>query len=205
MRALLVVDIQNDFLPGGALSVKEGNLIIPVVNRLMAKNFDGVVATKDWHPSDHVSFAENHKDLKVGDHIDLDGFDQILWPRHCVQGTQGAEFAQALDTKFIQKVFYKGTHSRIDSYSTFYDNEHLQSTGLDLYLKERGVDTLYIVGLATDYCVKYSALDALNLGYNVYIVVDACRGVDLQKDDSLQALQELQVKGAHLIYEDMLH
>ena len=164
MKALILVDLQNDFLPGGALAVPEGDRVIPVANKLQA-HFDLVVATRDWHPPDHSSFAANHHGQKPGDWIDLDGVSQILWPPHCVQNSHGADLAAGLDTSKVRKVFFKGTDPRIDSYSTFFDNRHLKSTGLGDYLRERGVDEVYLMGLATDYCVKYSALDARGLGF----------------------------------------
>jgi nicotinamidase/pyrazinamidase len=198
MRTLLLVDLQNDFLPGGALPVAQGNAIIPVINELLKQPFDLVVATKDWHPADHCSFADNqHK--SVGEHVVLAGIDQILWPRHCVQGSWGAEFAPGWDTTKVDKVIHKGTNRNIDSYSTFFDNRHLLSTGLETYLREKGVHEIYIAGLATDYCVKYSVLDALSLGFNVYVILEACRGVNLRPEDSAEALRDMQKMGAHLV------
>lgn len=198
MRALVLVDIQNDFLPGGALAVKEGNAILPVVNQLLNKPFDVIVASKDWHPPDHGSFAATHH-KKPGEHIILEGLDQILWPTHCVQDTHGAEFASGWNFHKVHEVFCKGTDRKIDSYSTFYDNGHLRTTGLEAYLKGKGVTDLYVAGLATDYCVKYSVLDALKMGFHVYVVKDAVRGVNLRPDDSQTALEKMQKKGAHLI------
>lgn len=197
MKALILVDIQNDFLPGGSLPVPKGNEIIPVVQRLLTFPFDLIIATKDWHPADHGSFAANHH-KKPGEKIKLGKLDQILWPVHCVQGTAGAEFSPGWDTTKISKVFHKGTDKMIDSYSTFFDNGHIKSTGLEDYLRKQGVKDIYIAGLATDYCVKFSALDALNLGFNVHIITDACRGIDLQPNDSANTLKELQAKGAKL-------
>lgn len=197
-KTLLLVDIQNDFLPGGNLPVNEGDKILPLINALVNAPFDLIVATKDWHPSSHGSFADNHG-LKPGKHVNLDGIDQILWPRHCVQGTWGAEFGPGWDTTKIDKVIYKGTDSQIDSYSTFYDNAHLRSTGLENFLHEKGAKKLYIAGLATDYCVKYSVLDAIQLGFEPYVIVEACRGVNLQPDDSKKALETMQKAGAKLV------
>ena len=199
MRALLLVDLQNDFLPGGALAVKEGNAILPLINEMIHYPFDLIVATKDWHPHEHGSFAHNHEGKKPGDHINLGGLDQILWPAHCVQGTWGSEFASGWDTTIIDKVIYKGTDPLIDSYSTFYDNGHRKSTGLEDYLRDKGIKEIYIAGLATDYCVKYSALDALQLGFRPYIIVDACRGVNLQADDVEKALATMREGGAVLL------
>lgn len=198
MDALIIVDLQNDFLPNGALAVKDGLEIIPVINRLLQGPFDLKVATKDWHPSDHGSFASVHGKLP-GEHVVLQGIDQILWPAHCVQGTQGADFSPALEESLIQKVIYKGTDKNIDSYSTFFDNEHLKSTGLGEFLEERKIRNVYVAGLATDYCVKYSVLDALRLGYNVYVIADACKGVNLMSEDSKIAFEEMRSAGAHIV------
>ncbi len=153
MKTLILIDIQNDFLPGGALAVPSGDHVIPVINRLQPQ-FELVVATQDWHPPDHGSFAANHPGRQVGDVIDLDGLQQILWPVHCVQNTHGAELAADLNTARVAKVFRKGTDSRIDSYSGFFDNGHRKTTGLGEFLKQQAVDEVYIAGLATDYCVS---------------------------------------------------
>lgn len=198
MKALLVVDIQNDFCPGGALAVENGDKIIPTVNKLMEK-FEFVVATKDWHPADHKSFASNHDGKSPGDVIDLDGIEQILWPDHCVQDTEGSEFHEDLDTEKIDKIFYKGTDKNIDSYSTFFDNAHLKSTGLADYLRSQSVDTVYLAGLATDYCVKYSALDAKELGFETYLIEDATEGVNLNDGDVENALETMEEHGVQRI------
>lgn len=197
-KALLVVDLQKDFLPGGSLAVKQGNEIIPLINALIKLPFDLIVATKDWHPADHGSFADNHQ-KRPGEHVKLAGLDQILWPRHCVQGSSGADFADGWDTHQVNKVIYKGTDREIDSYSTFFDNNHLKSTGLEAYLREQGIQEVYIAGLATDYCVKYSVLDALQLGFQVYVILDACRGVNLEPSDSQEALKVMSRAGATLV------
>jgi len=199
MKALIIVDIQNDFLPGGALAVKDGDQIIPLVNRLQRK-FELIVATQDWHPNDHGSFASNHNRL-VGEKIQLAGLDQILWPDHCVQDTMGADFAQKLNTKKIDKVFRKGTDKTIDSYSGFFDNGHRKSTGLEGYLKEKRATEVHIVGLATDYCVKFTALDAVSLGFKTIVILPACRGVDLKPGDVNAAIEEMQKKGVYIIKE----
>ncbi len=196
--ALLVVDIQNDFLPGGALEVQDGDQVVPVANRLM-EQFDLVVATQDWHPADHGSFAANHPWRQPGQVIDLDGLEQILWPIHCVQESFGAEFAPGLYTDRFTRIFRKGTDKKIDSYSGFYDNGHRKATGLGDYLKEQGVDTVYVVGLAADVCVKFTVLDALKLGFNTYLVADGTRGVNLNLQDTEKALAEMQERGAHII------
>lgn len=198
MKALILVDVQNDFMPGGSLGVKEGDEIVPLINELVHYPFDLIVATKDWHPHDHGSFAENHG-KNVGEHINLAGIDQILWPTHCVQGMSGSEFAPGWDTTVIDKIFYKGTDPFIDSYSTFFDNGHRKSTGLEYYLREKGVSTLYFAGIATDYCVKYSVLDALQLGFTCCVVVDACRGVNLNPDDTHHAIAAMRTAGATIL------
>ena len=180
MNALILVDLQNDFLPGGALAVPHGDEVVPLADRLQQR-FDLVVATKDWHPSDHGSFAANHPGKKPGDRIILDGIEQILWPVHCVQNTHGAEFAPSFDTSRIAHIFHKGTERNIDSYSTFFDNAHRRHTGLAHYLEKRGIKNIYLMGLALDYCVKYSTLDARHLGLNTYVIVDGCRGIELSR------------------------
>lgn len=193
-KALIVVDIQNDFLPGGKLAVPEGDKIIPVVNKLI-KNFDIVVATQDWHPANHVSFAENHQNKRPGDKIILGGIEQILWPAHCVQNTHGAEFAKDLEKNKITAVIQKGTDPMIDSYSGFFDNARKKETGLDNLLKSLGVNEIYIVGLATDYCVKFTALDAVSLGYKTHVIIDACKGVNLNPGDIENSLNEMKKAG----------
>jgi nicotinamidase/pyrazinamidase len=204
MTALILVDLQNDFMPGGSLAVPEGDEIIPIVNQLIHLPFDLIVATKDWHPADHGSFADNHGKC-IGEHIQLAGLDQILWPRHCVQGTKGSEFTSGWDITSINKTIYKGIEKNIDSYSTFFDNGHRRSTGLAPYLKEKGIKHLYIAGLATDYCVKYSVMDALQLDFTVDVIIDACRGVNLNANDSKDALETMNKAGATLIsFKDLL-
>src|SRR5216117_2401111 len=182
MKALLLVDIQNDFLPGGALAVPDGDKVIPVANKLQPA-FPQVVATQDWHPANHGSFAANQPGKKPGDVIELNGLSQILWPVHCVQNTPGAAFVAELDLKPVAKVFQKGTDPGIDSYSGFFDNGHRKATGLEDFLKERGIEQIYVLGLATDYCVKFTALDARQLGFDVWLVEDGCRGVELKPGD----------------------
>ncbi len=198
MKALIIVDIQHDFMPGGALAVPKGDEVIPVINELIHYPFDLIVASKDWHPFDHGSFASTHG-KKPGEHIQLAGLDQILWPVHCVQGTLGAEFAPGWDSTCLDKIVYKGTDVYIDSYSIFYDNGHRKSTGLELYLREKFVKDIFIAGLATDYCVKYSVLNALELGFHTYVITDACRGIDLQAGDSEEAFQMMYQGGAVLL------
>ena len=162
-RALLLVDIQNDFLPGGALAVRQGDAVIAVANRLIP-HFDVVVATQDWHPPGHGSFAANHAGKQPGETVALDGLPQVLWPVHCVQGTRGSEFAGSLQTSRIDQKFTKGANRNVDSYSGFFDNGHRQSTGLGDYLKANRVEAVYVCGLATDYCVKFTAVDAVASG-----------------------------------------
>jgi nicotinamidase/pyrazinamidase len=198
MKALIIVDLQNDFLPGGALPVPQGDEAIPLANELQPR-FDLVVATKDWHPRNHGSFAANHPGKKTGDRIILDGIEQILWPVHCVQNTQGAEFAKAFDTSRVDHVFHKGIDPKIDSYSTFFDNAHRRHTGLAHYLEKRGIKDIYLMGLALDYCVKYSVLDARHLGLNTHIIVDGCRGIELEPGDIGRALDEMKRVGAALL------
>lgn len=195
MKALILIDIQNDFLPGGALPVPEGNEIIPIVQSLLKHPFELIIATKDWHPKEHSSFAVNQGKMP-GEIVKLGNIEQVLWPVHCVQNTFGAEFAPGWDTNKISKIIYKGTDKSIDSYSSFFDNQHKQSTGLEDFLRKNNIQELFIAGLATDYCVKFSALDALNLGFQVHIISDACRGINISPEDSAKTLKDLQAKGA---------
>lgn len=196
-KALLLVDIQNDFLPTGALPVPYGDQVIPIANGVQ-QYFSLVLATQDWHPADHGSFAANHPGKKPGDVIELGGLPQILWPVHCVQDTTGAAFAPGLNTSRIERVFRKGTDPNIDSYSGFFDNAQRRSTGLADYLNDRGVTDVYILGLATDYCVKATALDARRLGLNTYVIEDGCRGVHLKPGDVHAALDEMSRAGVRL-------
>ncbi len=197
MPALILVDIQNDFLPGGALAVGNGDAVIGVANRL-APHFPLVLATQDWHPADHLSFASQHAGRRIGESIELGGRLQTLWPDHCVQETPGAEFAASLNTDLITNVFRKGTDREIDSYSGFFDNDGRRSTGMGEFLKDLGIGEVYIMGLATDYCVKFTALDAVALGLETHVIEDGCRGVDLIPSDSLEALDEMKAAGVHL-------
>jgi nicotinamidase/pyrazinamidase len=197
-RALILVDIQNDFLPGGALAVPAGDQVIPVANRMMDR-CDLVVATQDWHPATHGSFATQHPGRKIGDVIDLNGLQQVLWPVHCVQGTRGAEFAPGLDRSRIGRVFQKGTDPAVDSYSGLYDNGHRKSTGLGEFLREQGVSDVFVMGLATDYCVKFTVLDALAAGFAAHLVQDGCRGVDLKAGDSVRAIEVMRRAGAAIV------
>ena len=198
MKALILVDIQNDFMPRGALPVRDGDAVVEVANRLQP-HFDLVVATQDWHPPNHGSFAVNHPGREPGEVIDLDGIEQILWPVHCVQSTSGAEFHPTLDTGRVDRIFHKGTDPGIDSYSGFFDNGHRKSTGLDDFLEEKGVSDVYVLGLATDYCVKFTALDAVRLDYNACLIEDGCRGVDLRPGDVSRAVQVMEAAGVQIV------
>lgn len=202
-KALIMVDLQNDFCTGGSLAVPEGEKVVPIANQLQSK-FDLVVATQDWHPHDHMSFAVNHPGYGVGDQIIVDEIPQILWPSHCEQNTKGAEFHPDLNTQAIARIVHKGIDKKIDSYSAFFDNAHRRSTGLGDYLKSESVQEVYIIGLATDYCVKYSSLDAVHLGFTVYVIADACRGVELNPGDTDRAFAEMQAAGVKLIQSDAL-
>jgi nicotinamidase/pyrazinamidase len=200
MRALILVDIQNDFLPGGALAVPDGDKVVPVANKVM-KEFELVVATQDWHPANHGSFAANHPGKTPGEMIDLNGLPQVLWPVHCVQGTRGAEFGPGLDVGRFTKIFQKGTDPAIDSYSGFFDNGHRKPTGLADYLLEKGVSQVFVMGLATDYCVKFTALDSVQrFGFSTWLIRDGCRGVNLQQGDSDRAIEEMERNKVHVCH-----
>ena len=198
MRTLILVDIQNDFLPGGALAVPRGDEVVPVANRLQPR-FDLVVATQDWHPERHGSFASTRPGRKPGDVAELAGLPQVLWPDHCVQGTAGAAFAPGLEMNRVEAIVRKGTDPAIDSYSGFFDNGHRKSTGLGDYLKGRGATDVYVLGLATDYCVKFTALDALRLGFHVFLVEDGSRGVELRAGDVTRAVEEMRKAGVEVV------
>jgi nicotinamidase/pyrazinamidase len=196
-RALVLVDLQNDFMPGGALAVARGDETIAVANAAMDR-FELVVATQDWHPRGHGSFASAHAGKRPGDVIDLDGLEQVLWPDHCVQASFGACFVDALRADRIDHVIRKGTDPRVDSYSGFFDNGHRVATGLDEYLRARAVGELWIAGVATDYCVKYTALDARALGYETTLLLDGCRGVGLKAGDVERAIAEMAAAGVRI-------
>jgi nicotinamidase/pyrazinamidase len=197
MRALLIIDLQNDFCPGGALPVPEGDAIVPAVNSLVGR-FAHVLLTQDWHPPDHRSFASSHAGKAPFDTVEMPYGAQTLWPDHCVQGSTGADFHPALHTVSSELVIRKGFRRDIDSYSAFRENDKRTRTGLEGYLRERGIDTLYLVGLATDFCVKFSALDAREAGFDVFVVRDATRGIDL--GGSVEAAwRELAEAGVHLV------
>ncbi len=195
-HALIVIDVQNDFCPGGALAVAEGDAVVAPINALM-DDFAIIVLTQDWHPADHSSFAANHPGAAPFSLTEMPYGPQVLWPTHCVQGTQGAAFHPALRTDPADLLIRKGFRAAIDSYSAFYENDRTTPTGLDGYLRARGVTQLTLAGLATDFCVAYSALDAAQLGYRVTVRLDACRAIDL--DGSLAAaLEQMRAEGVTL-------
>lgn len=198
MKALIIVDIQNDVLPGGPLSVNEGDQVTSVANQLMGK-YDLVIATQDFHPADHLSFASQHPGKQPGELIELNGLPQMLWPDHCVQETIGAEFDPLLDTSRVAHVFHKGTDRTIDSYSGFFDNGHHQATGMGDYLKEKGITAVSILGLATDYCVKFTALDAVQLGFKTDLILEGCRGVNVTPGDVDRAIEEMKEAGVEIV------
>ena len=197
MKTVIITDVQHDFMPGGALGVPGGNEIIPVINRLLPE-FDHVIATQDWHPPHHISFASTHG-KKVGEKIVVDGVEQILWPDHCVQNTHGAELANGLEKKRIEAIFHKGSDRKVDSYSAFFDNARKRKTGLADHLKKRGAKDVYFVGVATDYCVLYSVLDSLELGFNTWVIQEACRGINLKEGDEKRAFETMRAAGALII------
>jgi len=194
MNALILVDIQNDFLPGGALAVPHGDAVISVANEQQS-HFDLVVATQDWHPPDHRSFAANHAGKRIGDLVQVNGVPQILWPVHCVQQTPGADFTPFLKKDRWARIFRKGVDREIDSYSGFFDNGRVKDTGLAGYLRQQGVDSVFVLGLATDYCVKSTALDAVSLGFRTHLILDGCRGVNLETDDGQRAVEAMKAAG----------
>ncbi len=196
MKTLVLVDIQNDFLKGGSLAVPEGEKIIKPINEII-KEYDLVIATKDWHPKNHISFASNHPDKKIGDIINVHGLDQVLWPDHCIQNSYGSDFPEQLNISKLVKVVYKGSDANIDSYSGFFDNGHFRSTGLSDYLKSKNVTRIDYVGLATDYCLKYTAIDSVSEGFKTRVLVDCIMGID--KKGCELALNEMKSKGVELI------
>ncbi|WP_236179204.1 MULTISPECIES: bifunctional nicotinamidase/pyrazinamidase [Pseudomonas] len=195
--ALLVIDVQNDFIPGGRLPVPEGDRIVPLVNDL-ALQFKQIVITQDWHPAGHASFASSHPGHKPYDVIQLPYGEQTLWPDHCVQASGGAELHPELHLPHAQLIIRKGCNPDIDSYSAFLEADRVTTTGLAGYLKERGIDTVYMVGLALDFCVMFSALDARAAGFNTFVVLDACRAIDLN-GSLAAAIERMQVAGVGLI------
>lgn len=198
MKALILVDIQYDFIPGGALAVTDGDKVVGVANEWMPK-FEHVIATQDWHPAGHQSFASEHAGKNPGDLVDLHGLPQILWPDHCVQGSHGAEFVEELEFPPNLEVFQKGTNPEIDSYSGFWDNGRRANTGLGDYLKKLGITQVWVMGLATDYCVKFTVLDAVSEGFETFVIRDGCRGVNLSAGDDEKAFAEMERAGATLV------
>ncbi len=197
MKALILVDIQNDFMPGGALAVPNGDQVVAAANEL-APRFELVVASQDWHPPNHSSFAGQHPGSSPGDRVEIDGLEQVLWPDHCVQDTRGAELHSGLVRRNLHHIVRKGVDRRIDSYSAFFDNARRRATGLADYLSEKGVGSVTILGLATDYCVKYTALDAVDLGLETTVALDGCRGIELLPGDVDKAISEMREAGVGL-------
>ncbi len=192
-----MIDVQNDFCPGGSLAVDRGDEVVPVINALMPR-FSLVVATQDWHPPDHVSFANSHAGHKPLDVVQAGGIEQVLWPDHCVRGTRGAELHPKLDAARVGLLLRKGRRSELDSYSAFFENDHHTDTGLQHYLKGLGVTEVVVCGLATDYCVRASAMDAVRVGFKVTLVKDACRGVDFPAGNVADALATMEKAGVRI-------
>ena len=200
MRALLIIDVQNDFLPGGRLAVPDGDAVVPVVNRLV-ETFDRTILTQDWHPPGHQSFASSHDDREPYDVIEMPYGKQVLWPDHCVQGTEGAEFHPGLRAEKAQLIIRKGFRKEVDSYSAFYENDHQTPTGLTGYLRERGISQIYLTGIAKDFCVHWSAVDGQRQGFEVFVVEDATRAIDT--DGSLDyAMRQMRDHGTRFITSD---
>ena len=196
--ALIVVDVQNGFTPGGNLAVASADQIIPAINTL-GQYFENIILTQDWHPENHISFAENHAGKQPYDSVELAYGSQVLWPKHCVQGTVDADFHPNLQLPQAQLVIRKGFHASIDSYSAFMEADQKTSTGLAGYLKERGIDTVFVVGIATDFCVAWTAMDACQLGFKTFVIADATKGIDLH--GSLQhAWQDMLAQGVKRVY-----
>ncbi|PIE06859.1 MAG: nicotinamidase/pyrazinamidase [Rhodobacterales bacterium] len=198
-EAIIVIDVQNDFCPGGALAVERGDEVVPEINRIV-RNYPVRVFTQDWHPTGHSSFASAHPGAEPFQTIDMPYGPQVLWPKHCVQGTDGADFHEGLHVETAHMILRKGFRSEIDSYSAFFENDKTTATGLEGYLRSRGVEKVTLVGLATDYCVAWSALDAVRLGFSVKVRLDACRAIDL--DGSLdKALAGMEAAGVQIVGE----
>ncbi len=201
--ALLIVDVQKDFCPGGALPVPEGDGVVPVINRIV-RAFPAVVATQDWHPEGHISFASRHAGKKPFEVVGIGGTQQVLWPDHCVAGTGGADFQPALETRAVRFVLRKGTDREVDSYSAFRDNDRRRTTGLASLLREIGTERIYVSGLATDVCVRATALDGRDAGFQVIVLEDACRGVDVPPGNLKKALHEMKDRGMRILRTDAL-
>ena len=196
MKALIIIDVQNDFLLNGSLEVPSGGDVIEPINEIIG-NYTLVVATKDWHPLDHVSFFSNHLDKKIGDVVKVNSIDQILWPEHCIQESRGSDFPTTLNFKQINKIIYKGTNSQIDSYSGFHDNGKIRSTGLSDYLKTNNVISIDYVGLVTEFCVKFTVFDSIKEGFKTRVIVKGIKGINLK--ESNKALEEMKLKGIDLL------
>ena len=196
-KALIIIDVQNDFMPGGPLGVPGGDEIVASINK-KSLDFEHVIATQDWHPKDHGSFAMNNEDSQEWELGELGGLPQVMWPVHCVADSEGAELVKTLNKKALSKIIYKGTDPKIDSYSGFFDNDKKRSTGLGDYLRELSVVEVHIVGVATDYCVKFTALDAMELGFKVIVHKNCIRGVELNPGDIEKALEEMKAAGIEI-------
>jgi nicotinamidase/pyrazinamidase len=203
MKALILIDLQNDFCEGGVMEVSDSDAVLPIANALMSY-FDVVVATQNWYPANHGSFAANHLWRKPGQVIDLNGLPQILRIMHCVQNSFGANLHSGLNTEGVSKIIQKGTNAKLNSYSAFFDNGKTQDTGLDAYLKSQNIDTVYIMGLDTESCVKYTALDAISLGYSTFLIENGCRGANFTEGGLETALIQMQTKGVRIVQSDFI-
>ena len=196
MKALVIIDVQNDFLINGSLEVPHGDDVIEPINQII-RNYALVVATKDWHPLNHISFASNHPGKKIGDVIKVNNIDQVLWPNHCVQKSKGSDYPETLNYEKINKVFHKGINSQTDSYSGFYDNAKIRSTGLSDYLKAKNVTSIDFVGLVTEYCVKFTVFDSIEEGFKSRVILKGIKGINLE--ESNKALKAMKSKGIDLL------